>query len=266
MSAAFSARTLSPHEGRRRAARPDRAARRCDQRLLLPRPGRVAPPGPRVGSPVDRWRTAVAARWRAGRDQGHPADARLADPARLAHDCRGRTVGDRRPGRRARFGRPAPSSSARPRRPSSAGRASPTPRSAGITRNPWNPAKTPGGSSGGSAAALAARFAPLALGTDGGGSIRIPAHFTGTFGLKPSFGRVPAWPLSLFGTLAHVGPMARTVRDAALLLDVIARPDDRDWYALPYAPTHYADGLDRPLARQAHRLLAAPRLGAASRS
>ena len=62
----------------------------------------------------------------------------------------------------------------------------------GVTRNPWNPATTPGGSSGGSAAALAARFAPLALGTDGGGSIRIPAHFTGTFGLKPSFGRVPA--------------------------------------------------------------------------
>ena len=129
----------------------------------------------------------------------------------------------------------------------------------GITRNPWDPGKTPGGSSGGSAAALAARFAPLVLGTDGGGSIRIPAHFTGTFGLKPSFGRVPAYPLSLFGTLAHVGPMARTVRDAALLLDVIARPDERDWYALPYAPTAYAADLDRPL--HGRRIAFSPRLG-----
>ena len=129
----------------------------------------------------------------------------------------------------------------------------------GVTRNPWDPTKTPGGSSGGSAAALAARFAPLALGTDGGGSIRIPAHFTGTFGLKPSFGRVPAYPLSLFGTLAHIGPMARTVRDAAMLLDVIARPDDRDWYALPYAPTDYASEIDRPLGGK--RIAFSPRLG-----
>ena len=76
----------------------------------------------------------------------------------------------------------------------------------GITRNPWDPTKTPGGSSGGSSAAAAAGYAPLTLGTDGGGSIRIPAGFTGIFGLKPSFGRVPAWPLSPFGTVAHVGP------------------------------------------------------------
>lgn len=129
----------------------------------------------------------------------------------------------------------------------------------GVTRNPWNPETTPGGSSGGSSAALAARFAPLALGTDGGGSIRIPAHFTGTFGLKPSFGRVPAYPLSLFGTLAHVGPMARTVRDAAMLLDVIAQPDDRDWYALPHATTDYAADLDRPV--RGRRIAFSPRLG-----
>lgn len=129
----------------------------------------------------------------------------------------------------------------------------------GVTRNPWNLATTPGGSSGGSAAALAARFAPLALGTDGGGSIRMPAHFTSTFGLKPSFGRVPAWPLSLFGTLAHVGPMARTVGDAAMLLDVIARPDDRDWYALPPAPTRFTADLDTPL--RGRRIAFSPRLG-----
>ena len=104
----------------------------------------------------------------------------------------------------------------------------------GITRNPWNPKKTPGGSSGGAAAALACGMGPLAVGTDGGGSIRIPCSFTGLFGLKPSFGRVPAWPLSPFGTVAHIGPMTRTVTDAALMLNVIGLPDARDWHALPY--------------------------------
>jgi aspartyl-tRNA(Asn)/glutamyl-tRNA(Gln) amidotransferase subunit A len=114
----------------------------------------------------------------------------------------------------------------------------------GITRNPWNPLKTPGGSSGGSAAAVAAAMGPLTLGTDGGGSIRIPCAFTGLFGLKPSFGRVPAWPLSPFGTVAHVGPITRTVHDAALLLDVLSQPDPRDWSALPYDPRDYRVGLD----------------------
>ena len=105
----------------------------------------------------------------------------------------------------------------------------------GITRNPWNLEKTPGGSSGGSAAALAARLAPLAIGTDGGGSIRIPASFSGVFGLKPTYGRVPAFPLSPFGTLAHVGPMSRDVKGSALLLDVIAGFDGRDPHQLPPA-------------------------------
>ena len=114
----------------------------------------------------------------------------------------------------------------------------------GITRNPWNPARTPGGSSGGAAAALAAGIGPLALGTDGGGSIRIPCAFTGVFGLKPSFGRVPAWPLSPFGTVAHVGPMTRSVHDAALMLNVLSQPDARDWFALPYDPRDYRLGLD----------------------
>ncbi|MBI1239623.1 MAG: amidase [Alphaproteobacteria bacterium] len=105
----------------------------------------------------------------------------------------------------------------------------------GITRNPWNKELTPGGSSGGSAAAVAAGFAPLALGTDGGGSVRLPASLTGTFGLKPSFGRVPAYPLSPFGTVAHVGPHARTVQDAAILLNEISKPDTRDWHSLRYS-------------------------------
>jgi aspartyl-tRNA(Asn)/glutamyl-tRNA(Gln) amidotransferase subunit A len=108
----------------------------------------------------------------------------------------------------------------------------------GITRNPWDLSRTPGGSSGGSSAGLAAGYAPLTLGTDGGGSIRIPAGFTGIFGHKPSFGRVPAWPLSPFGTVAHVGPMTRTVEDAALMMTEISKADARDWHALQ------ADGHD----------------------
>jgi len=103
----------------------------------------------------------------------------------------------------------------------------------GITRNPWNAERTPGGSSGGAAVAVATGMAPLAIGSDGGGSIRIPAGFTGIFGLKPSGGRVPAYPLSALGTLSHVGPMTRTVTDAAIMLSVISEPDPRDWYALP---------------------------------
>lgn len=98
----------------------------------------------------------------------------------------------------------------------------------GITRNPWNLAKTPGGSSCGAAASIAAGVTPFGLGTDGGGSIRLPSSFTSLFGIKPHFGRVPVWPTSATPTLAHVGPMARTVRDAALLLQVIAGYDARD--------------------------------------
>ena len=113
----------------------------------------------------------------------------------------------------------------------------------GITRNPWNLDKTPGGSSGGSSAALAARLAPLALGTDGGGSIRIPASFAGVFGIKPHFGRVPVWPLSPFGTLSHLGPMSRDVEGSAMLLDVMARPDARDWQALPPPQKSFAADL-----------------------
>lgn len=105
----------------------------------------------------------------------------------------------------------------------------------GITRNPWNPAMTPGGSSGGAAVQVAAGMGPIGIGTDGGGSIRIPASFTGVFGFKPSYGRVPAWPPSQVGTLAHTGPLTRTVADAALAMSVISGWDARDWTSLPYA-------------------------------
>ena len=114
----------------------------------------------------------------------------------------------------------------------------------GITRNPWDPGKTPGGSSGGSAAALAARLAPLAIGTDGGGSIRIPASFSGVFGLKPTYGRVAAFPPSPFGTLAHIGPMSRDVTGSAMLLDVISGSDARDPFGLPPAQDGFTARLD----------------------
>jgi aspartyl-tRNA(Asn)/glutamyl-tRNA(Gln) amidotransferase subunit A len=129
----------------------------------------------------------------------------------------------------------------------------------GITRNPWDKTRTPGGSSGGAAVAVASGMGPLAIGTDGGGSIRIPAGFTGVFGLKPSFGRVPAWPLSPFGTVAHVGPMTRTVEDAAILLNVMAEPDARDWHALPYDGRDFAAGLYKGI--EGFRIAYSPRLG-----
>jgi aspartyl-tRNA(Asn)/glutamyl-tRNA(Gln) amidotransferase subunit A len=110
------------------------------------------------------------------------------------------------------------------------------------TRNPWDLALTPGGSSAGSAVAVATGIAPMAIGSDGGGSIRLPASFTGLFGLKPSMGRVPLWPgcrdetlpgASGWESIEHLGPISRTVADAALMLSVIAGPDPRDRHSIP---------------------------------
>ncbi|MDH3051733.1 amidase [Gordonia alkanivorans] len=109
----------------------------------------------------------------------------------------------------------------------------------GVTRNPWNTLRTSGGSSGGSAAALAAGLGPLSVGTDGGGSIRIPAAYCGVVGFKATLGRVPMYPPSPFAPVAHVGPMTRTVGDCALLLDVLSGHDPRDWSALA-TPTESA--------------------------
>ncbi len=104
----------------------------------------------------------------------------------------------------------------------------------GVTRNPWNPAQTPGGSSGGAAVAAATGAGVFHLGTDGGGSIRIPSSFTGLVGLKPSYGRVPAYPASAFGTVAHLGPMTRRVDDAAAMLDAMSGRDPQDWLQGPF--------------------------------
>jgi aspartyl-tRNA(Asn)/glutamyl-tRNA(Gln) amidotransferase subunit A len=116
----------------------------------------------------------------------------------------------------------------------------------GVTRNPWDPTRTPGGSSGGAAAAVASGLGPVALGTDGGGSVRIPAGFCGLVGVKPSFGRVPQTPgFPGWDHIGTTGPLARTVRDAAAVLDVIAGGDDRDRTSLPREPGSYLEACDQ---------------------
>lgn len=116
----------------------------------------------------------------------------------------------------------------------------------GETRNPWNLNKTTGGSSSGAGASVAAGLTPFALGTDGGGSIRIPSSLCGLFGIKAQFGRVPVFPVAATPTLAHVGPMARTVRDAALLLTAISGFDSRDPASVAAEMPDYLAACERP--------------------
>lgn len=129
----------------------------------------------------------------------------------------------------------------------------------GITRNPWTTRLTPGGSSGGAAAAVAAGIGPIGLGTDGGGSLRIPAAFCGVFGFKASFGRVPNWPGSGGAMLRHIGTITRTVADMAVALDVLAGPDQRDLLSLPATGECYSVNLDCGL--RGKRVAFSPNLG-----
>jgi len=124
------------------------------------------------------------------------------------------------------------------------------------TRNPWNPDLTPGGSSAGAGAAVASGMGPLAIGSDGGGSVRIPASLCGIVGVKASMGRVPLYPgcrderypgASSWESLEHIGPLTRTVADAALMLSVIAGPDTRDRHSLPAPEFDWMDCLDGDL-------------------
>jgi aspartyl-tRNA(Asn)/glutamyl-tRNA(Gln) amidotransferase subunit A len=133
----------------------------------------------------------------------------------------------------------------------------------GVTRNPWDTRKTPGGSSGGAVAAVVLGMGCFHIGTDGGGSIRIPASFTGCYGLKPTRARVPAWPASPLGTLAHVGPLTRSVADAALAVTIMAAPDARDVYAWTSPAPDVRIGLDDGIAGL--RIAYSPRLGYAKR-
>lgn len=129
----------------------------------------------------------------------------------------------------------------------------------GITRNPWDLSRTSGGSSSGAAAAGALGIGVLHVGSDGLGSVRIPCSFCGLAGLKPTSGRVPMWPASAMGILAILGPMARSVADVALLLELMAAPDPRDSLATTEAAPAVRTGLDRPLAGL--RALFSPTLG-----
>ena len=119
----------------------------------------------------------------------------------------------------------------------------------GVTKNPWHPGYTTGGSSAGAVAAIAAGLGPLALATDGGGSIRVPSAYTGVVGFKPTFGRVPAHPAGFVGVPPHVGPIARSVEDAALLFTVIAQPDARDPFAASAGERDYREALGRSWQR-----------------
>ena len=131
----------------------------------------------------------------------------------------------------------------------------------GITRNPWNLAKTPGGSSSGAAASVAAGVTPFSIGTDAGGSIREPAAFCGLFGIKAQFGRVPAFPPTAAPTLSHVGPFARTVRDAALLLETISGFDARDAFSVSQPVPGFLAACDQPIRDM--RIAWSPTLGIA---
>lgn len=129
----------------------------------------------------------------------------------------------------------------------------------GVTRNPWKLDRSTGGSSGGAAAAAALGLGQLHLGTDAAGSIRIPSAFCGVFGIKPAFGRVPAYSASPFSALAHIGPIARSVEDAALMLSIIGKPDARDFMAWNTPCPDYSIGLARGVAGM--RIAYSPKLG-----
>jgi len=129
----------------------------------------------------------------------------------------------------------------------------------GITRHPWNLDCSPGGSSAGAAASVAAGVTALALGTDGGGSLRIPASLTGCVGFKQSFGRVPVWPVSATPTLAHVGPLTRNVHDAALMAEVISGFDERDPHSIAASIPTLISSCSTPL--QGLRIAYSPTLG-----
>lgn len=129
----------------------------------------------------------------------------------------------------------------------------------GITRNPWDTATGPGGSSAGAAACAALNLGCIHIGTDGAGSVRIPAAFTGVVGLKPTYGRVPAYPISTMGFLAHLGPLTRTVADTALAMNVIGQPDNRDMTAMTDQPPDYLEALTGGV--KGLRLAWSPRMG-----
>lgn len=132
----------------------------------------------------------------------------------------------------------------------------------GLSFNPWDLAMTPGGSSGGAAAAVAADAALASIGTDAGGSLRIPGSFCGLVALKATRGRIPAYPPAAVWTLGHNGPIGRSVKDVAALLDVLAKPDPRDWNGLPTTDMNHRRALhDDTSCLKGLRIAFSPTLG-----
>jgi aspartyl-tRNA(Asn)/glutamyl-tRNA(Gln) amidotransferase subunit A len=129
----------------------------------------------------------------------------------------------------------------------------------GITRNPWNPEHTTGGSTGGGAVAALLNLGTMHLGTDGAGSLRIPGAFTGVFGMKPTYGLVPAYPASPFNVLAHQGPITRTIDDAARMMSIISGPDLRDMTAWNCSATDFSADLGKGV--RGLRIAWSPKLG-----
>lgn len=129
----------------------------------------------------------------------------------------------------------------------------------GITRNPWDTRMTTGGSSAGAAACAALNLGVMHFGTDGAGSVRIPAAFTGVFGLKPTYGHIPAYPVSTMGFLAHLGPLTRSVRETALAMNIVGRPDKRDMTATLAPISDYLDGIGDGV--RGLRIAFSPKLG-----
>src|SRR5262245_41502550 len=114
----------------------------------------------------------------------------------------------------------------------------------GVTHNPWKHGMNAGASSAGAAVCAAAGIGPIHQGSDGAGSIRMPAAFCGVYGFKPSYGRIPYWPQPNNGLISHVGPLTRTVADAALMLTALAGPDDRDMTSLEAPPEDFVGSLE----------------------
>ncbi|RWB69911.1 amidase family protein [Mesorhizobium sp.] len=129
----------------------------------------------------------------------------------------------------------------------------------GPTHNPWKHGYNAGASSAGAGAAAAAGYGPLHQGTDGAGSVRMPAHFSGVYGLKPSYGRIPQYPVSIGDLTSHVGPLTRTVADAALMTQVMAGPHPWDFTSLESAPADYQGRLHEQV--QGRRIAFSPNLG-----
>ncbi|MFT8634148.1 amidase [Novacetimonas hansenii] len=129
----------------------------------------------------------------------------------------------------------------------------------GVTSNPWKAGYNAGASSAGAGAAAAAGYGPLHQGGDGAGSIRMPAHFCGVFGMKPTHGRIPNWPISNNDLATHMGPLTRTVKDAALMLEAMSGPHPWDYTSLEAAPLPYSTMLSAPL--KGRRIAYSPDLG-----